>query len=33
LVIVLSTWIGMAITALVLRSVLGTGADDEDRDG
>ena len=36
-VIVLSTWIGMATTALVLRSVLGTEADDqadeEDGDG
>ena len=33
LVIVLSTWTGMAITAFVLRSLLGTGADGEDRDG
>ena len=33
LVIVLSTWTGMAITALVLRALLGTGADGEDRDG
>ncbi|MEO6743021.1 MAG: CidA/LrgA family protein [Caldimonas sp.] len=32
-VIVLSTWIAMAVTALVLRAALGTKADGEDGDG
>ena len=32
-VIVLSTWIGLATTALVLRSLLGTQADGEDGHG
>jgi holin-like protein len=32
-VIALSTWIGMATTALVLRSLLGTEVDGEDGDG
>lgn len=32
LVIVLSTWIGMAVTALALRAFLGPGRDDPKRD-
>jgi holin-like protein len=32
-VIALSTWIGLATTALVLRSLLGTEVDGEDGDG